>query len=282
MCISVQTPILLAAVLLPAATLLPPATLSAQEGALYRIGVRDKVEIRVEELADVNSEFDVADDGTLELPHVGLVTAQGRTEDELAVRIRQLLLDSGMRRATVSVRVTRIARPVVLLGAVAEPGNRVVSGRATLLDVILEAGGLAAAPGPVVLVRRRASNGLSDQVEIALRELLELGDPSVNIPIYAGDVIRVPAAPQIHVSFLGEVESAGDVGFRGNERATLLVAIARAGGLTEAASNKIRILRGEGAEKQEILANYRRILSGKDPDIELEDGDIVVVRESFF
>ena len=32
----------------------------------------------------------------------------------------------------------------------------------------------------------------------------------------------------------------------------------------------------------EIEADYKRILAGKDPDVELRQGDVVVVKESFF
>ena len=32
----------------------------------------------------------------------------------------------------------------------------------------------------------------------------------------------------------------------------------------------------------EIVVDYKRILAGKDPDLELKQGDIVIVRESFF
>lgn len=256
---------------------------AAQDGSVYRIGPQDKIEVRVDEIPDMQGqELDITENGTVEIPHVGAIRAQGRTERQLADDIRQRLEEAGMRRATVSIRVTRFSRPVALLGAVVAPGNRSISGRATLLDVLLEAGGPTDDHGPVALVRRRASNGLSDQVEISLHELLEIGDPVVNIPVFSGDVIRVPKAPSVEVSFLGEVRTTGSQTFRGNRPVTLLAAIARAGGLSDAASNKIRILRGQGSEKQEIVVHYRRILNGVDPDVELRDGDIIVVRESFF
>jgi polysaccharide export outer membrane protein len=264
------------------AALVLAGELSGDESSDRRIGPHDEIEVRVEELPEIDRGYVVAEDGTVELPHVGEVRAEGRTERELAGEIRLLLEGTGLRRATVSVRITRFSRPVAVLGAVVNPGNRVITGRATLLDVLLEAGGLTDDRGDSVLVRRRSSNGLTGEVEISVEDLFERGDPAVNIPILAGDVIRVPKAPAIEVSFLGEVVETGTVTFRGRERVTLLVAIARAGGITDEASAKIRILRGRGDERVEITVNYRRILAGKDPDPELEDGDILVVRESFF
>jgi protein involved in polysaccharide export with SLBB domain len=73
------------------------------------------------------------------------------------------------------------------------------------------------------------------------------------------------------------------VDLKSTERITLLAAIARAGGLTDRASKAIRIKRAEAAAgTPEVEADYKRILAGKDADVELRQGDIVVVKESFF
>lgn len=250
----------------------------------YRIGPRDRIQIRVEELPGLDSEQEVADDGTINLGVVGSIDAQGATESELEARIRSRLLSEGLRKATVTVVVSEYrSRPVSIIGAVGSPGNHFVPGRTTLLEALLAAGGLDAEHGPKIQVRRRADNGLSDQVEIAVRSLIELGDPQVNIPIFAGDLINVPPAREIVIHFLGEVRNVGSQTFTSNKKVTLLTAIARAGGLTETASSKISIKRETGSgEREEIVVDFRRLLSGRDPDIELQDGDLIVVKESFF
>jgi len=249
----------------------------------YRIGPRDKIQIHVAELPDLDTELEVEDDGTILLPVVGSIKAQGLTEDELALTIRARLESEGLRRATVRVRVTGyLSRPVSILGAVNNPGNHFIPGRATLLEVLMSAGGITREHDRVIHIRRRADNGLSDRVTIAVDDLIGRGDPAVNIPIFAGDIINIPEARQIRINILGEVGGSGTLNFRSTERVTLLAAIARAGGLTATASRKIRILRRQDGQEREITANFRRILSGKDPDVELEDGDIIVVKESFF
>lgn len=271
----------LAAVLLTAAVFVPAT--SAQDAASYRLGPRDRVQVRVAELDDFDRELEVSETGTIELPVIGIVDAEGRTEDELTEEIRRRLESQGLRRATVRLRIVDFrSRPVSVLGAVMEPGQQFIPGRATLLEVLLGAGGLARDHGQAVQVRRRASNDLADAVEIPVTELFETGDPAVNIPIYAGDVIHVPRARQIQVSFLGEVATPGTVVFGAGERVTLLVAIARVGGLTDTASPKLRVLRREGGREVEIEANFKRIVAGREADVPLEDGDIVVVKEAFF
>ena len=269
-------------VLLPFPTELLAQTSGARD--FYRVGPRDMLQVRVDELPSLDGEHEVGEDGTIQLGVVGRLEASGLTESELALRIRSRLLEEGLRKASVTVSVTEFrSRPVSVLAAAGTPGNHFVPGRSTLLEVILAVGGLAADHGSSIQVRRRAHNGLTDQVEIEVRDLIQRGDPRVNIPIYAGDLINVPPAREIVISFLGEVATAGSVTFQGNKRVTLLMAIARAGGLSETASNKISVKRQNAAgEWQETVVDYRRLLAGKEPDMELQDGDLIVVKESFF
>ncbi len=248
----------------------------------YRIGPRDQIQIRVDEL-DLENEQPVTEDGTIALPVLGTVRAQGLTEDQLAARLRERLEAQGLRRPTVTVIVSAYrSRPVSILGAVADPGNHFIPGRTTLIEVLLNAGGLKPDHGPSIHVRRRAENGLSDQIEIPVRELIDVGDPTLNIPIFAGDHLNIPAARDLTIHFLGQVQKVGSLTFPAARRVTLLTAIAGAGGLLETASKKIRIQRRTpSGELQELVADYRKILNGGQPDVELEDGDLILVKESF-
>ncbi len=75
----------------------------------------------------------------------------------------------------------------------------------------------------------------------------------------------------------------GAIVFKSTDRITLLAVLARAGGMTDRASKKVRIKRraGEGLG-EETVVDYRRVLAGDEPDPELEAGDVVVVKEAFF
>ena len=249
----------------------------------YRIGPGDKVQISVAELDGLDRELEVAVDGSIVVPEVGKVDAEGLTAEQLAVRIRTVLESRGLRRATVNVSVTsRSSRPISILGAVNKPGIHHVPRRATLMEVILSAG-LAENHGPDIVVTRQAENGLNDEVRIPIENLLQVGDPVMNIPIFAGDLLRVPQARELTVYFLGAVGLTGSKTFRGDKPVTLLTTLVSAGGLSETASNKILIRRlTPTGERREIVVNYRRILNGDDPDVELADGDIITVKESFF
>jgi polysaccharide export outer membrane protein len=250
----------------------------------YRIGPRDLVEIRVVEMPELNTQVRVSEDGTVNLPPVGQFAVAGQSEAELAQTFKNLLESKGAQRATVDVKVLEFrSRPISVIGAVKTPGPLAFSGRWTLLEALTAAGGVAESHGNVLYVLRRADNGLSDQIAINLEDLLERADPRANIPLLANDLINVPTAVEVTIYCLGELVRPGAIPFKSTERITLLAAIARAGGLTDRASKKILIKRAEAAAgAPEIEADYKRILAGKDRDVELRQGDVVVVKESFF
>lgn len=250
----------------------------------YRIGPRDVVAIQVFEEPDLNGEFRVDEDGTIRLPLVGSVAAEGLTEDELAARLGAVLEESLLQRASVSAEVVEfLSRPVTVLGAVGKPGSLGSAGRLTLIEALRQAGGLSESHGGSVQILRRAPNGLTDQVTIPVEGLMGRADPDLNVPIFANDLITVPSAAEVTVYLLGEVSSPGAITFRRTERITLLAALARAGGLNERASNKIRIQRREGdGSARDFIVRYKRIVAGEEPDPELHHGDVVIVKESFF
>jgi protein involved in polysaccharide export with SLBB domain len=140
---------------------------------------------------------------------------------------------------------------------------------------------LAEGHGPIVRVERRASNGLSDRLEIEVRKLTELADPKANIPVQPGDLIHVPGTTGGTVFLLGEFGRQGEITFTG--RITLLMVISRAGGLADRASGKIVIKRQtEDGGGREMLVDYEKIVDGKAPDVALQDRDILIAKESFF
>jgi polysaccharide export outer membrane protein len=250
----------------------------------YRIGPKDLIDIKVFEVPELNVERRVTDEGTISLPLVGDVPAAGLTDDELADRLKVLLESKYVQRASVSVQVKEFrSKPITLMGAVRQPGNLAFSGRWTLLEAISAAGGLADNHGDMVYVVRRAADGLTDQIAIPVDDLILRADPDANIPIFANDLINVPPRVNVTVFCLGQVNSPGAITFQSTDRITLLSTIARAGGLTDRASKKIQVKRRDRAGKEtQIDADYKRILAGKDPDIDLQPGDIVFVKESFF
>lgn len=85
------------------------------------------------------------------------------------------------------------------------------------------------------------------------------------------------------VSILGQVQKPGSYDIPPREKLTLLRLISMAGGFTDVANvKKIKVIRKENTKTQVIHANAEAIISGKKPDIELTEEDVVHVGESFF
>jgi len=258
-------------------------TASASKNPGYRIGPRDLLEIRVFETPEFSGNRRVSEDGKITLPPVGDVDVAGLTETEAAQKIKGVLEAKVLQHASVAVQVQEFrSRPIAVIGAVRQPGNLSFSGRWTLLEALTAAGGIGEGHGDIIFVLRRADNGLSDQVAVSITDLLVRADPKVNIPIYSGDLINVPGTVEVTVYCMGEVKQPGAVPFKSSDRITLLTLIARVGGLTDRASSKILIKRASRAAHGEETADFKRIVSGKDPDVELQSGDVVIVKESFF
>lgn len=277
-------PTAMLAILILSAFLVVPSGAQTQGVSGYRIGPKDLLEIRVFEVPELNIERRVSEEGTLNLPLIGDIPVQGLTNVELADRLKALLEAKYVQRASVAVQIREFrSKPISVLGAVKQPGNLALSGRWTLLEALSAAGGLTDDHGDKIYVLRRAENGLSDQISVNVDDLMVRADPDANLPIFANDIINVPAKVDVTVFCLGQVAHPGAVVFQSTERITLLTAVSRAGGLTERASRTIQIKRKDQSGRDlELEANYRRIVSGKDPDITLQSGDVIIVKESFF
>lgn len=269
----------------PLAAQSPPADAGVARSAAgdYRIGPKDLLKIQVYEVPELNVEQRVSDSGTISLPFIGEVRVAGYTQAQLVTELERQLEAEYVERATVTVALLELrSRPITILGAVSRPGDLGFSGQWSLLEAIAAAGGLVEGHGDAINVLRRSDNGLSDQVTVSARDLLERADPKVNIPLYSGDLINVERAVPATIYLLGEVAAPGALEFRGSEGISFLAAIARAGGLTDRASPRVRIKRRTATGSEELEVNYKRVLAGDDADPMLRDGDILVVKESFF
>jgi polysaccharide export outer membrane protein len=251
----------------------------------YKLGPEDVVEVRVFELDQLNRTVRVSGDGKIELPLVGSIEVAGLTTNKVAGQIADRLRDRYVQNPQVSIFVTEFnSQKVSLLGAVANPATYPLSGQRRLLQVLAEAGSLGPSAGSTLYVFRQTEDGRSARLTVPLNELLLQGDPRWNILLRAGDVISVPPEQAIAVTVLGAVNEPGVHKLPVGDAATLLKAVALAGGLNERASKKgIQIKRTEADGSETVLkVNLGDILSGKKPDVVLREGDVVVVRESFF
>ena len=247
-----------------------------------RIGPRDTVEIKVIQDEKLNTRATVSDDGQISMPQVGKIDVSGLTPRDAEMRIKSILEARYLTHADVAVQVVEFGnKPISVVGAVTHPGSIGTSGNMTLIQAITQAGGLAPGYGKTLYVLRTGQNGLSEQLAVDVDELLVTGNPDLNIPLAPNDVINVPMEVPVTVYVFGEVTHPGPVQLKRSQTPTLLQAIAAAGGPTDRASRIATIKRTVNGQSKLIKVNYKKLAEGDDPDVPLQDGDTIYLKESF-
>ncbi|HEX3578960.1 MAG TPA: polysaccharide biosynthesis/export family protein [Thermoanaerobaculia bacterium] len=268
-----------------AQTQVPPATMlgeNAPSASDAPIGPRDYIEVKVFQDASLNTKTTVGDDGRITMPLLGKFEVSGLTPSDLEARLKTML-EKYINKPDVSVTVLEAhSKPISVIGAVTRPGPVGITGNISLIQAITQAGGLASGYGRSLYVLRTAANGLTEQISIDIDDLMVNGNPDLNLPLRPNDVINVPIDSQINIYVLGETMHPGSVQFRRSQTPTLLQALAAAGGPTDRASNQVILKRVVNGAEKTFKYDFKKIIDGRQNDVVLQDGDRIVIRESFF
>jgi polysaccharide export outer membrane protein len=107
----------------------------------YRIGVDEQLRIITFGDDRLTGAFKVSDEGTIAMPLIGIIDAQGLTTTQLADRIAQRIKDRNvLLNPSVSVQIEGY-RPVFVLGEVAKPAQYPYQPGMTVLMAVTLAGG---------------------------------------------------------------------------------------------------------------------------------------------
>ena len=250
----------------------------------YRLGAEDVIDIRAFELEPLNVTVRISGDGTVELPLVGKLPVDGLTAPEAARRIMDKLRRE-VENPQISVLIKEFnSRRVYVMGAVVKADNYPMPGQRSLLQMLAEAGGLDAKAGKVLYVFRTLPDGRNARLTIPLHELQVKGDGRYNIWLLPGDIVNVPAKEVVKVSVLGAVRSPGIYELPIQDGPSLLKAVAMAGGLTPLGSQKgLSLVRRDSTGREVVTKiNMSDILAGRYSDVPLAEGDVILVKESFW
>ena len=138
----------------------------------------------------------VMPDGTIQLGKYGKLQVVGKTIDEIEPAVKALVEAQTKDAGAITVRVvTRTSKVYYVLGEVNAPGAFQLSGRETVLDALLAAGGLTdrAAGDKILLDRPTAPDACRMVLPVCYREIVQLGDTATNYQITAGDRVYVPS-----------------------------------------------------------------------------------------
>lgn len=165
-----------------------PAAVNGMNGL---IGPSDTISVIVHREADLNSSGQLAKDGTLSVPLIGLVSLAGRTTAAAESLIEAKFRDGYLVRPQVTVRITqRMAQTVTVNGQVSEPGVFSLSfgQNTTLQQVIGMAGGATDVANLKKVTLRRGSTGKSYTVN--LKDIF--ANKAKDIVLQKDDFIYVP------------------------------------------------------------------------------------------
>lgn len=173
-----------------------PVKASSGEEEKYRIGPGDVLNISVWGNPDLTLGVPVRPDGYISMPLVGDIKADGIDPASLAGNITNSL-QAHLRNPQVTVVVSQINSAVYIsrvrvTGAVNNPVSIPHAKGMSVLDLILEAGGLSdVAAGNKTKLYRVVDDKLLE-VTVNLDDILLRGRLDTNYPLEPGDVLTVP------------------------------------------------------------------------------------------
>jgi polysaccharide export outer membrane protein len=234
----------------------------------------DLVTVQVYNVQAFNVEARIGRDGYIDLPLAGRLLVGGLTIDQAQASIRTLLQQKGL---VIDPGVTVVPKElpgniISITGEVNKPGTFSALGGHTLLQLIsLGEGEKDTASTVVTLIRP----SLPAPVQIDLGS-----DPThsayAQLPIFAGDVIRVSSVGQVFV--LGALGKQGSVPLHPYAPTTVVEAVAQCEGIGfQGRPDSARILRVSGNQRIVLEVHVGKILKGKEPDMALQNGDILYI-----
>jgi polysaccharide export outer membrane protein len=173
----------------------PELNAVAGEEQLYKIGPGDMLKVFVWGNPGLSDTVPVRPDGRISIPLIEDLEVANKTPTE-AGRLIEGKLAAFVEDPLVTVIVTEFVGPfegtVRVVGEAAEPKSIPYRAEMSLLDVMIEVGGLTefAAGNQATLIRR--TGGEQNEYRVRVDDLLRDGDIGANVQMQPGDVLIIP------------------------------------------------------------------------------------------
>jgi polysaccharide export outer membrane protein len=155
------------------------------------VGPDDVFVLRVVGEKDLPEEYQVASDGTVDLPYIHRLQVAGLEPHEIARAVRdKLIAEQILKDPSVTVMIKEYrSKKVTVLGQVQKPGSFSLTSGLTLLQAVSVSGGFTSiAKTDHVRLTRKTKTG-AKTVVLSVDSIMEGRTPDV--PLQAGDVIFV-------------------------------------------------------------------------------------------
>jgi polysaccharide biosynthesis/export protein len=161
------------------------------ESAPYKIGKDDVIDVIVWKEPQLSGKVRVVADGTVTIPLVGPVPAEGLTCEQLQADLTKRLAQY-THNPNVTVRVAAPTSQVFyVLGEVTKPGSYPLRSDEVLSQALAQAGGFTtfADQSAIRIVRRTRDKAV--EIVVDYRQVAQ-GNLQADIPLQAGDTVTVP------------------------------------------------------------------------------------------
>jgi len=172
-----------------------PANRPTAESPDYLIGPGDVLKVFVWQDPELSVTVPVRPDGRISIHLIQDMPAAQKTPTQLAADITKGL-GAYVKSPVVTVIVTDFVGPysqqVRVMGEAVKPKAIPYRENMSVLDVMIDVGGLTPfAAGDRAVIARRA-DGREEQIPVRLNSLLQDGDVSANVPMRPGDILIIP------------------------------------------------------------------------------------------
>lgn len=175
---------------------LPPATVDVPEvPPLYQVGTGDSLTIFVWRNAELTTSVTVRPDGRISVPLIEDLYVEGKNPTELARQIETELavyIQDPLVTVMVGGFVGTFPQQVRIVGEASQPQAILYRANMTLLDVIIQTGGLTEFADGNNTTLVRVEQGELKEYRVRVDDLLNDGDISANVALLPGDILIVP------------------------------------------------------------------------------------------
>ena len=158
------------------------------------IGPGDLFDVRVYGETSLSSSYEVAPDGSINFPLIGVVKVQGKTPPQIERELEARLAEGYIKQPSVSVRVTEYrSRRVSIFGQVRSPGTFPYTENMSVVEAITKAGGFTGMARKNAVKVTRVVEGKSSVIIVAVDEIGKGRAP--NFLMHPGDNVLVEERP---------------------------------------------------------------------------------------
>jgi protein involved in polysaccharide export with SLBB domain len=235
----------------------------------YTIGPGDTFILKIFSVTDLEYRLVVNREGQLLVPEIGAIQVAGLSFSEVKELIKESIDRVRVGVKTIVTLAELHSIQILMVGEVKQPGTYTVSGLSSLLNTLIQTGGIKRTGSLRSIVVKREGREVAN---FDLYELLLRGNDTGNIHLRQGDIVFVKPIGKT-VSIAGEVHRPAIYETDNEQNVDQLIDLA-GGLLPTAAKSTVMIERVSDKESYQLISAD---LTQRGGDIDVKNGDLIKV-----